>query len=195
MTLTYILIKKLIHLPILLLGCVLNLFTLTVLLGKPLQSKTTCIYMATMAACDVCVLLSQFLYISNQLVMWSASLWSCRFAHFIFYFALHSSVLLLVAMATEKSISVRFPFKASIWISRKRAGSIILLIFLVAFTLNDHNLMFRDVGKSKMNNTTTSCDYKYVDRSTEYYHFVTTLYTWIRGGSRICLRGGPNIFG
>ena len=224
----YILIKRFIHLPMLLMGCVVNLFTLTVLLRKPLRSKTTCIYMATMAMCDACVLMSQFFYISKQLVMWSASLWSCGLIHFTFYFTLHCSVLLLIAMATEKYISVRFPLKASIWISKKRTRYIILLLLLVTarkrslgqgnifigvcqeicswgvsapggvfswgvsapgvcllrgclvetprrillravrillecillgFILIGHTLMFRDVGISKVDNTTISCDY------------------------------------
>ena len=150
----------------------------TVLLRKQLRSKTTCIYMATMAMCDACVLMSQFFYISNQLVMWSASLWSCRLIHFTFYFTLHCSVLLLVAMATEKYISVRFPLKASIWISMKRTRNIILLLLLIGFILNGHNLMFRDVGISKLDNTTISCDYRFVDKTTQYYSFVQNVYTW-----------------
>ena len=99
--------------------------------------------------------------------------------HFTFYFTLHCSVLLLVAMATEIYISVRFPLKASIWISMKRTRNIILLLLLTGFILNGHNLMFRDMGISKMDNTTISCDYRFVDKTTQYYSFVQNVHTWI----------------
>ena len=119
------------------------------------------------------------MYISNQLVFWSVGLRACRFIHFTFYFAFHAAVSLLVAMAMEKYISICYPLKTLIWISRKHSGIVILLLFLLAFTLNGHNLMFREVGISVMDNTTISCDYKYVDKTTEYYHFVKNFYTWI----------------
>ena len=138
----YILIKIFIHIPMLLIGCVVNLFTLTVLLRKPLRSNLMSLHF-------------------KPVFVWSASLWSCRLIHFTFYFTLHCLVLLLVAMATEKYISVYFPLKASIWISKKRTRNIILLLLLLWFILNGHNLMFRDVSVSNVDKgpfTSSDCD-------------------------------------
>ncbi len=172
-------IKQYVHMPIQLFGCLVNLFTLRVLLRKQLRSKTTCVYLATIATCDAVVLFEQFVYIANQVHLWSAQKWSCRMIQFTFYFTLHSSVLVLVAMTTEKYVSVRFPLKASLWISRKRTGLVIVLLLIVSFLVNGHNLIFRDVGISFYDNVTVSCDYKFVDKTTTYYFFVTQVYTWI----------------
>ncbi len=94
------------------LGGIGNLAALIVLLQRRMRNKTTCIYMAVMSISDLIILLSHEMIHS----VWDGRdipLYVCKIGIFLFYYSLHMSVALLIAMTTEKYLSIRFPLQVS----------------------------------------------------------------------------------
>ena len=73
--------------------------------------------MAIIAASDFLVLLSHgvlyYFWLQNN-VPYTV----CKIGTFVFYFSLHLSVALLVAMTMEKWIGIKYPLQSAVWITR-----------------------------------------------------------------------------
>ncbi len=73
--------------------------------------------MAVMAASDFLVLLSHgvlyYFWLQND-VPYAV----CKIGTFVFYFSVHLSVALLVAMTMEKWIGIKYPLQSAVWITR-----------------------------------------------------------------------------
>ena len=125
-----------------LVGTIGNLLALATLLQKGMRGKTTSLYMAVMACSDILILTSYFIRrIVYQWFNHETTRIFCIFIRPIFY-SIHYSAALLVAMTVEKYISVKYPLKASVWITRRRAAIVILTLGIVILALNLHHFFY-----------------------------------------------------
>ena len=111
-----------------------------------LQVLSSCIYLSVVAVMDTIVLLvrcgDDFLRefdkieLNNQLLVFSDS--TCRVYPFVFNFIFHLDRWLLVAMAIEGVLSVKYPNKVEKFCSVDRARAVILLLTVILVTVNLH---------------------------------------------------------
>ena len=118
----------------------MKLFTFT------FQVLSSCVYLSVVAVMDTIVLLvrcgDDFLRefdkieLNNQLLVFSDS--TCRVYPFVFNFIFHLDRWLLVAMAIEGVLSVKYPNKVEKFCSLDRARAVILLLTVILVTVNLH---------------------------------------------------------
>ena len=81
-------------------------------------------------------------------------------------------------MTVEKYISVKYPLKASVWITRRKAAFVILTLGLIVLALNLHHFFYIvPVGFGK-NSTVIHCSYK---EDNKHFWFLKNIYRWIDG--------------
>lgn len=144
-------------------------------------------YMAAMAVSDFMVLSTQaVLSILHEIHSLNEYLveTSCRSLIFGFFFGLHYSVVLLIGMTTEKFISIQYPLKAAIWITRRRAGIAIGALASLILLLNwQHYIVWgvtedRDVYRNRtgFNNISVDC---MVTIEGDFGFYMEKVYGWI----------------
>ncbi|XP_076458316.1 putative G-protein coupled receptor 139 [Babylonia areolata] len=130
-----------IYIPILVaVGVPCNFLCFVTLVFTSLRNTSTCVYMAAIAVLD-CVILIHSLCIQISRYLGHAEYymyndWNCGFQHFLFYFAIHFDVLLLLAMTVDRFIVVRFPLKAQRLCTPKSAIKVIIGLGIFSFALN-----------------------------------------------------------
>ena len=113
-----------------------NLLSLSVLVGKQLRLRSTCLYMAYIAITDAALLAVNLVSWLNRVDVNTNSVHSCKFMLFSFYFLAHFSTSLLVAMTIERFVAIRFPLRALTLITPSRTRWVIAIIFILVFGLN-----------------------------------------------------------
>ena len=156
-------------------GIVGNFLALLVLLRRKMRAKTTSLYMAVMACSDILILTSYFL--KTIVYIWFNQVISRIFCIIILpvFYSIHYSAALLVAMTVEKYISVKYPLKASIWITRRKAIFVITGLGIILFALNIHHFIYVQ-PVLQFNSNEKHCFYFDDNR---HYWFLTTVYKWI----------------
>ncbi|KAL8576662.1 hypothetical protein ACOMHN_025137 [Nucella lapillus] len=169
-----------IYIPVVVvLGVMGNVLSFLTLVFSPLRNTSTCVYMAAIAVLDtvilvldLCVLLRGYMghtrfYLSND--------WACGFHNFLFYFAIHFDVLLLLAMTVDRFIVVKFPLKAPRMCTSKSAVKATAIIGVFSFLLNIQIFFTRRLGESGNPDDPLKCWYP--DPNVDY--FMKKFYTWI----------------
>ena len=157
-------------------GIMGNLLALATLLQKGMRGKTTSLYMAVMACSDILILTSYFIrQIVYQWFNHETTRIFCIFIRPIFY-SIHYSAALLVAMTVEKYISVKYPLKASVWITRRRAAIVILTLGIVILALNLHHFFYVVPVNMSKNSTVLYCSYK---EDNNHFWFLKNIYRWL----------------
>ena len=103
---------------------------------------------------------------------------ACKLIMFLFFCFTHYSVLILVAMTTERFIAVWFPFKAKRICKAKHCIMLILAIALLVLLINAHNLFTRelvDVGNGTLQCLTTDI----ATSTMPYGDFHVNIWPWI----------------
>ena len=131
-----------------------------------------------MAGSDIIILTSYF--IRNIVYQWFSYEITRIFCIFIvpIFYSIHYSAALLVAMTVEKYISVKYPLKASVWITRKRAAFVVLTLGVIVLALNLHHFFYIVPVKSGTNSTVIYCSHKEGNR---YFWFLKNIYRWLDG--------------
>ena len=160
-------------------GVVGNILCFVTLVFSSLRATSTCVYMAAIAVLDcvilvldLCVLIRGFLghtefYLRND--------WACGFHNFLFYFSIHSDVLLLLAMTIDRFIVVRFPLKAQRLCTPSSALKAIAAVCFFCFALNFQIFFTRRLGASGNVDDPLRCWHP----DPEVDFFMKKIYTWI----------------
>ncbi|XP_076458565.1 G-protein coupled receptor 54-like [Babylonia areolata] len=121
-------------------GLLGNFLCFVTLVFTSLRNTSTCVYMAAIAVLDcsilgqaLCVLFGRYF---GHAKFFMGNDWNCGFQHFLFYFAIHFDVLLLLAMTVDRFIVVRFPLKAQRLCTPKSAIKVIIGLGIFSFALN-----------------------------------------------------------
>ena len=158
------------------LGATGNAIALLILLQKKLRKKTTFLYMTAMACSDIIILISYCIRII--ILEWFNSVTSrvyCVLIRPVFTCGLHYSALLLVAMTIEKYTSVKYPLRAAVWITRKRAVFVVIVLGIFALLVNIHQAFYvKPVFFSNYNKT-----FCYYESNTDYFWFESRVFKWI----------------
>ena len=156
-------------------GILGNVLALLILLQRKMRATTTSLYMAVTACSDILILTSYFLkMIVSTWFNYAISRIFCIIILPVFY-SIHYSAALLVAMTVEKYISVKYPLKASIWITRRKAIFVITGLGVILFALNIHHVIYVQ-PVLQFNSTEKHCFYFDDNR---HFWFLTTVYKWI----------------
>ncbi|KAI0227368.1 hypothetical protein LSAT2_022197 [Lamellibrachia satsuma] len=123
-------------------GIVANVFALVVTLSKRMRKHSTCLYMSAISGSDALTLVIAFVWWLGRYVN-TTSAWSCKLILFCFYYAIHFSVLLLVAMTAERFVAIRFPFWAHVHLTRRKSVYVIIGVAMAILALDVHNLFTR----------------------------------------------------
>ncbi|XP_070206116.1 probable G-protein coupled receptor B0563.6 [Littorina saxatilis] len=160
-------------------GVVGNVLCFVTLVFSSLRATSTCVYMAAIAVLDcvilvldLCVLIRGYLghtqfYMHND--------WTCGFHNFLFYFAIHFDVLLLLAMTVDRFIVVRFPLKAQSICTPSSAVKAITIVGLFTFGLNFQIFFTKRLGATRSPEDPLKCWYP--DPDVDF--FMKKIYTWI----------------
>ena len=120
-------------------GIIANLLALVVTLNKRMRKHNTCLYMSAISGSDAVTLTISFVWWLGRYVD-TTSVWSCRLVLFSFYYAIHFSVTLLVAMTVERFVAIRCPFWAHVHLTRGRSARVIAGVAVAILGLDAHNL-------------------------------------------------------
>ncbi|XP_076457595.1 uncharacterized protein LOC143291284 [Babylonia areolata] len=161
------------------LGVAGNTLCFLTLVFSPLRHTSTCVYMAAIAVLDcvilvldLCVLLRGYM---GHTLFYLANDWACGFHNFLFYFAIHYDVLLLLAMTVDRFVVVRFPFRAHTLCTPRSALKAIAAVGVFSFALNFQIFFTRRLGDSGKADDPLKCWYPDPDVA----FFMRKVYTWI----------------
>ena len=137
-------------------GIIGNILTFTVMIRPRMRGVTTCSYMAVIALCDLSTIsMSTFWWSLHFTSHKENSGWECRIYLTVFYFSIHYSVTLLVAMTAEKFVAVWFPLKATYLCTVRNARIIIGCTLVIILGINLNHLFTRPDVFITSNNSTT----------------------------------------
>ena len=135
--------------PILIpIGLVGNTLSFLVMIKGNNRKMSTCIYMAAISINDnlmMCKALHHWLVTVIKFHQWQPL--ECEFSAFIVFVALQNSTFQVVAMTIDKFIAVKWPHKAAVYNSSKRAKVIAIGIFVSVIIYNiPHIFLSRLIG-------------------------------------------------
>lgn len=117
-----------------------NLLTVVVILRTMKKTSSTSLYLLTLAISDTAILWC------GPLRNWISNVWdkdirflsdgACKIQLYLTYATIHFSSGLLVAITVERTINVVLPHKVKINCTRRKAGIVILLLFVFTFGIN-----------------------------------------------------------
>ncbi|XP_076458566.1 uncharacterized protein LOC143292265 [Babylonia areolata] len=176
---TAVLIDR-IYIPIVVsVGVLGNFLCFVTLVFTSLRNTSTCVYMAVIAVLDCVILILDFCVLVRGYLghtdFYLRNDWACGFHNFLFYFAIHFDVLLLLAMTVDRFIVVKFPLKAPRWCTPKSAIKVTTGIGLFSFALNFQIFFNRRLGPSGSIEDPLKCWYP--DEGVDF--FMRKIYTWI----------------
>ncbi|KAK7111458.1 G-protein coupled receptor 84-like isoform X2 [Littorina saxatilis] len=160
-------------------GVLGNVLCFVTLVFSSLRATSTCVYMAAIAVLDCVILVLDFCVLIRGYMghtqFYMQNDWTCGFHNFLFYFAIHFDVLLLIAMTIDRFIVVRFPLKAPSICTPSSAVKAIILVGLFTFGLNFQIFFTRRLGATGSPEDPLKCWYP--DPDVDF--FMTKIYTWI----------------
>ena len=121
--------------PILIpLGVVGNTLSFLVMIKPNNRKISTCIYMAAISINDnlmLCFGLHDWLVGTVNIQKWY--LWECKVNTFFAFFCLQCATYQVLAMTFDKYIAIKWPHRATVYSTPKRAVKIIFTIFFLVF--------------------------------------------------------------
>ncbi|KAK6166315.1 hypothetical protein SNE40_023042 [Patella caerulea] len=139
------------------------------------KSTTTYQYMATISCTDTLVLILNILFLVRKFpgheIFFEGT---CKLIMFLFFFAIHFNVIIMVTMTLERYLVIKFPLKASGWFSVRKARIIILIELLIVFLLDMHNFFTRQMVPTE-DGTETQCS----SEGEMNQYFLSKVYPWI----------------
>ena len=140
---TYLIFKIAIYIskfwfPILVpLGVVGNVLSFLVMIKPNNRKMSTCIFMAAISVNDnlmMCMALHNWLLSVVKVHNWYA--WECRFAAFLTMLAVQNATYQVLAMTADKYIVIKWPHKAAILSTPKRAKITVICIYIFVIVYN-----------------------------------------------------------
>ena len=160
-------------------GLVGNIMSFVTLVFSTLRSTSTCVYMAAIAVLDCVILVLDFCVLVRGYIghtqFYVRNDWACGFHNFLFYFAIHFDVLLLLAMTIDRFIVVRFPLRAQSLCTPCSALKVITAVGLFSFALNFQIFFTRRMGATGSAEDPLKCWHP--DPDVDFY--MKKIYTWI----------------
>ncbi|XP_071100698.1 probable G-protein coupled receptor B0563.6 [Haliotis cracherodii] len=128
------------------LGIVGNTLSFIVLLSSNMRNTTSYLYMAALSCTDTIVLILNILFMVTKFPDQEIfNRGTCGLIFFLMYFSIHYNVFLMCTMTIERYIAVKFPLHAPKWITINKARILILVEFIVAFSLDVHSFFTRQI--------------------------------------------------
>ena len=103
-------------------GLVGNTLSFLVMIRKNNRKVSTCIYMATISITDnfmICLALHDWLVSAVNIHRWN--LWECICSNYFFFLALQCTTYQVLAMTIDKYIAIKWPHKAAVYSTPRRA--------------------------------------------------------------------------
>ncbi|KAK6166314.1 hypothetical protein SNE40_023041 [Patella caerulea] len=139
------------------------------------KSTTTYQYMATISCTDTLVLILNIMFLVRKFpgheIFYDGT---CKLILFLFFFAIHFNVIIMVTMTMERYLVIKFPLKASGWFNVRKARIIILIELLIVFLLDMHNFFTRQMVLTE-DGTETQCS----SEGEMNQYFLSKVYPWI----------------
>ncbi|XP_060583761.1 cysteinyl leukotriene receptor 1-like [Ruditapes philippinarum] len=137
---TRVMMWKIVPPIIMLWGTIGNILTIIVLFRQKSKLSSTALYLVALAISDTMVLFT------GPLRHWLKETWDynirfkseagCKLQLYFTYAALHCSSWLLVAVTTERAVSVVYPHKVRLVSTKKTATIVIALIVIITYGIN-----------------------------------------------------------
>lgn len=124
--------------PILLLGVVGNILTISVMKRRAFQNTTACVYLTLLGVFDTLLLVTG---IFHEWLEWFAidlDPWPCRFHRFFFYLSSDVSMWTIVLFTFDRFIAVCFPLRKRIVCRPRRAVVAFVVVSLIWIAKNLH---------------------------------------------------------
>ena len=124
-----------IHTIFVVLGCLGNfLVVIVVVKNRGYRRNTTNLFILNLAIADILFLLFcvPFHAVIYAVISWPLGEFMCKFIHFVQYFSMVASVLLLVAMSTDRYLAVAHPLLTRHLRTPKTALTITIVIWVIA---------------------------------------------------------------
>ncbi|XP_067687695.1 probable G-protein coupled receptor B0563.6 [Haliotis asinina] len=159
------------------LGILGNTLSFIVLLSSNMRNTTSYLYMAVLSCTDTIVLVLNILFMVTKFPGQEIfNRGTCGLIFFLMYFSIHYNVFLMCTMTIERYIAIKFPLHAPKWITIKKARVLILVEFIVAFTLDVHSFFTRQIVVDP-NTGVEKCS---TPGETNTF-FVTKIWPWVDG--------------
>ncbi|ESP01662.1 hypothetical protein LOTGIDRAFT_172511 [Lottia gigantea] len=139
------------------------------------RSTTTYQYMAAISCTDTLILILNIMFLVRKFpgheIFYTET---CGLIFFLFYFAIHLNVALMVTMTAERYAAIRFPLKASRWFTIRKARVAILIQIFLVFTLDLHNFFTREMVEVDGGNSSICSNVGEMNT-----FFLTMIWPWI----------------
>ena len=116
--------------PILIpIGLVGNTLSFLVMVKRNNRKMSTCIYMAAISINDnimMCICFHDYLVSSVQIHKWNPL--ECKLNVFVTLFALQNCTFLILAMTLDKYIAIKFPHRAAVYSTPRRAKIVVVAV-------------------------------------------------------------------
>ncbi|MEG7522288.1 MAG: G-protein coupled receptor, partial [Chromatiales bacterium] len=159
-------------------GIVANILALIVTLSKRMRKHSTCLYMSAIGGSDALTLVISFVWWVSRYVN-TTSVWSCKLILFSFYYAIHFSVTLLVAMTAERYVAIRFPFWAHVHLTRRKSVYIIIGVAMAILALDVPNLFTRTMITNEVTGSTRCLFSGSATLDMPYGFFLLYVWQWL----------------
>lgn len=114
-------------------GFVCNLLSLLVVLQRQNRHISCCLYMAALAVCDNVVLLfGAHYYLTTEFLNTGIQLWACKIEVWLIQTCSLTCTVMVICMTVDRLVVVKFPLKASIWCSTRRAKITVPLVTVLS---------------------------------------------------------------
>ena len=134
-------------------GLVGNILSFLVIIKPNNRKISTCIYMAAISINDnimMLVCLHYYLLSAVQIHSWNS--FECKFLAFEALFALQNGTFLVVTMTIDKYIAIKWPHKAAIYSTARRAKIIVGSVYISVFIYNiPHFFLSIVIGRQCLN--------------------------------------------
>ncbi|XP_044141372.1 motilin receptor [Bufo gargarizans] len=117
-------------------GLIGNMITILVIKRYKEMNTTTNFYLSSMAVSDMIILLCLpfDLYRLWMSIPWIFGGFLCKFLYLISEGCTYSTILHITALSIERYLAICFPFKAKVFITKKRVKMVIVLLWAIALS-------------------------------------------------------------
>ncbi|XP_064419067.1 G-protein coupled receptor 35-like [Latimeria chalumnae] len=125
-----------IYIPIFILGSLLNTLALWIFCWKLKKWTESIIYMTNLIISDCCLLLFLPFKIYSFYQNWGLGKELCFILYNIHYASMYTSIFIITAIAVDRYIAIRFPFRAKSWRSPLKAAVVCGVMWITIVTLS-----------------------------------------------------------
>lgn len=68
---------------------------------------------------------------------------SCGLIYFLFFFSIHSNVIVMVVMTAERYLAISHPLQAGQWFSKRKAQLAVVVTWILVLMIDLHHLIIR----------------------------------------------------